>query len=495
MSITSQRAGTDTGHASPIAKWLPLAVVLCGTFAFVLDFFVVNVALPDIQHSLRASTAAIEWLVSGYALSSASLLVCGGRLGDHYGRRRWFSVGLAAFVVASALCALATDPAFLIAARLVQGAGGAIMAPNVLAIVGVTYTGRDRVRAISVYGTVMGLAAVGGQLLGGLLIEANVAGLGWRAIFWINVPVGIAALVLAPRLVPESRAEHGGRLDLPGAALLGAALVALVLPLVDGRQRGWPAWSWACLAASPVLLTVFAAYLRRTQRAGRKPLLDPAIFAVPAFRAGLTVQVLFWCQQAASYLLLAVFLQEGRGLSPLASGGTFAVLAAGYLVTSFRAPGLVVRFGRRVIATGAVIGAVGYGVLLLAVSHWGTGGPLAALFPGLFLLGAGQGLCITPLTTTVLSHADARTAGSVSGALATAQQIGNAIGVAVSGVIFYGALSHGFAPAFGFSLVQLGCLLLGVASLSLALIRPTAVAPRSMAPAPQSPAAPATKKG
>jgi MFS family permease len=478
MTIMTQQAPADAGPVSRFVKWAPLAVVLSGTFIFVLDFFILNVALADIQRSLHASAAAIEWLVSGYALTTASLLVTGGRLGDHYGRRRWFSIGLAVFVLASALCALAPGPGFLVAARVLQGAGAAVMAPNIIAILGMTYAGPDRVRAISVYGMVMGLAAVSGQLIGGALIDANVAGLGWRAIFWINVPIGLAALAAAPRLVKESRAEHAGRLDLTGAALLAAALVAIVLPLVDGRQQGWPAWSWACLAAGPVLLVVFAAYLRRVRRSGGQPLLDPGIFAVPAFRAGLTVQVLFWCQQAASYLLLALFLQQGRGLSPLTSGGVFAVLAAGYLVTSFRAPGLTIRFGGRVIATGAVLGAIGDLLVLLAVLRWGAGGPLAALFPGLFLLGAGQGLCITPLTTTVLAHADARTAGSVSGALSTAQQVGNAIGVAVSGVIFYGLLEHGYRAAFGSSVAQMGCLLLVVAALTLSMLCPVTAGTR-----------------
>jgi len=469
MTMTTQQRDTGAAPVSRIAKWAPLAVILTGTFVYILDFFVVNVALPDIQRSLHASAAAIEWLVSGYALTSASLLVCGGRLGDHYGRRRCFCLGLAVFVLASALCALAPDPGFLIAARLVQGAGGAIMAPNIMSILGMTYTGPDRVRAISVYGMVMGIAAVGGQLIGGVLIDANVAGLGWRAIFWVNVPVGLAALAVAWRLVPESRAAHAGRLDLRGAALLAAGLVAIVLPLADGRQQGWPAWSWASLALGPVLLALFAGYQRRAGRHGRQPLLDPAVFAVRALRVGLSVQALFWCQQAASYLLLALFLQQGRGLAPLESGGVFAILAAGYLLTSLRAPALTVRFGRRVIATGAVCGAAGDLLLVLAVGHWGVGGPLVALFPGLFLLGAGQGLCITP----VLSHADARTAGSISGALSTAQQVGNAIGVAVSGVIFFGLLSHGFAVAFGVSLAQMSGLLLAVAALTLTLLRPS----------------------
>jgi len=470
--INSQRTPARGRPASPLSTWGPLAVVLCGTFVWVLDFFVVNVALPDIQRSLGAGPAGIEWVVAGYGLTSASFLVCGGRLGDHYGRRRWFSIGLATFVATSALCALAPDPAFLVGARLAQGLGAAIMAPNVLSIIRVTYAGHKQVWAISVYGMVMGLAAVGGQLLGGVLIDANLAGLGWRTIFWVNVPIGIAALIVTPRLLPESRATHAGRIDVRGVLLLGIALTAIILPLLDGRQQGWPAWSLACLAASPVLLAAFGRHLIAARRRGGTPLIDPAIFAVTAFRSGLTVQVLFWCQQAAGYLVLALFLQQGRGLSPLASGGVFAILAAGYLLTSFPAPGLVARFGRRVIIAGALAGAAGDVLAGLAVWHWGAGGPLAAIFPGLILVGAGQGLCITPLTVTVLSHADSRTAGAVSGAQSTAQQVGNSIGVAVTGVVFYDLVARGYATAFGWSLAEMAVLLLGVAALTLTIPRP-----------------------
>jgi MFS family permease len=340
------------------------------------------------------------------------------------------------------------------------------LASNVLSILGTVYTGPDRVRAISVYGMVMGIAAAGGQLVGGVLISANVAGLSWRAIFWVNVPVGIAAILAAPRLIPESRVARTGRIDFPGAALLTAGLTAIVLPLLEGRQEGWPAWSWACLAAGLALLAAFAVHLRRTQNRGGQPLLDPRIFAVRAFRSGLTVQVLYWCQQAASYLLLALYLQQGRHLSPIESGGVFSVLAAGYLITSLPAPKLTVRLGRRVLVAGALTAAVADALLEIAVARWGTGGPLIALFPGLLLLGAGQGLCITPLTTTVLSHADERTAGSVSGALATTQQVGNVIGVAVSGVIFYGLLTHGYGVAYRWSVTEMAALLLGVAALT-----------------------------
>jgi EmrB/QacA subfamily drug resistance transporter len=461
--MTATRTLPSSVQSPPGRPWSVLAVLMIGTFMFVLDFFIVNVALPSIQQDLRAGEGAIEWIVAGYAVSTAVLLVTGGRLGDQFGRRRVFAAGLAVFVLTSAACALAPDPAVLVAARVLQGVGAALMAPNILSILGVVYSGPARVRAISVYGMVMGLAAVSGQLIGGILIRTDLGGLGWRTIFWINVPLGVAALLASPRLVPESRASQGSRFDLAGVALITACLVAVVLPLVDGRQEGWPAWSWIALAAAVPLAIAFVAHQRRKADRGGAPLLDPRVFAPWPLRAGLVTQTAFWCQQAASYLVIGLYLQQGRGLSPLAAGAVFAVLAAGYLLTSFQAPALTVRFGRSVIAAGAVLAAAGDGALYLAAGH---GGPVAWLFPGLVLLGAGQGLCITPLTTTVLSHAGPASAGSVSGALSTAQQVGNSIGVAVTGVLFFGAVTRGYDLAFERSVLQMGALLLVVAALT-----------------------------
>ena len=248
--------------------------------------------------------------------------------------------------------------------------------------------------------------------------------------------------------------------------LITACLVAVVLPLVEGRQAGWPAWSWAALGAAVPLAVAFAVHQRRKADRGGVPLLNPRIFASWPLRAGLLTQTVFWCQQAAGYLVLGLYLQQGRGLSPLSAGGVFTFLAAGYLATSFRAPALTVRFGCSVIAVGAVTAALGDAALYLATAHAGTSGSVAWLFPGLLLLGAGQGLCITPLTTTVLSHADPATAGAVSGALSTAQQVGNSIGVAVTGVLFFGTLGHGYGLAFERSVLQMGALLLVVAALT-----------------------------
>ena len=355
------------------------------------------------------------------------------------------------------------------------------MAPNILSILGVVYTGPARVRAISVYGMVMGLAATSGQLIGGVLIRWDIAGLGWRTIFWINVPLGVVALLASPRLIPESKAERGSRLDLTGVALITACLVAVVLPLVDGRQAGWPGWSWILLGATAPLAVTFVLHQRRKADRGGVPLLSPQVFSAWPLRAGLLTQLVFWCQQAAGYLVLGLYLQQGRGLSPLSSGAVFTILAVGYLATSFRAPALTVHFGRAVIAVGAVIAAAGDAVLYLAAAHTGTGGSVAWLFPGLILLGAGQGLCITPLTTTVLSHADPATAGSVSGALSTAQQVGNSVGVAVTGVLFFGTVSRGYGLAFERSVLEMGALLLVVAALTWLLPGRRMALPRAIA--------------
>ena len=449
-----------------LRHWAPMPVLMAGTFMIVLDFFVVNVALPAMQAELHASPSAIEWVVAGYGLTFATCLITGGRVGDQIGRRRAFSIGLLLFTLASVACALAPGPEVLIAARLVQGLAGALLSPNVLAIVGVIYRGHDRVQAITVYGMVMGVAAAGAQLLGGLLIHANLGGLGWRTIFLVNVPVGLAALLLEPRLVPESRAPSAHGLDVPGTLLLTTALSAVLLPLVEGRQHGWPVWSWLSLAAAPVVLGVFVGYQQWLSRRGGAPLLDLALFKERAFNSGLLTQLTFWCGQASFFLVLALYLQHGRGLDPLQAGLVFTILAAAYLATSLRAPKLTLRYGRGLIGVGALILAAGHGLLFAGAGLVGSTESIVLLAAGLVLVGGGMGLCITPLVSTVLSHMDPLRAGAVSGMLSTMQQLGNALGVAVTGVLFFGAVADGYTVAFEISVAQLGALLVIVAALS-----------------------------
>jgi EmrB/QacA subfamily drug resistance transporter len=441
------------------SPWTALPVLLAGAFMVVLDFFIVNVALPSIATELGAGESSLEWVVAGYGLAFAAFLITAGRLGDGLGRRRVYVVGLALFTAASAACGLAPSPTTLVVARVAQGVAGAVVMPQVLAIVGVTYRGEDYVRAVSIYGVVLGLAAVGGQVIGGALVESS---LGWRGCFLINVPVGLAALALTGRLVPESRAEHGTRLDVVGALVLALGLGAILLPLIEGRQLDWPLWTWVSLALSPVLLGGFLRRQQRLTRDGQDPLLDLSLFRERAFSAGLVTQLCLACAQASFFVYLALYLQLGRGLGPLEAGLVFTIIAVAYVAVSGPAPGLAQRYGRTVVAIGGASLALGLALLALAVSEIGTGGSLLALAPGLALAGTGIGLCFTPLTSTVLANVAAARAGSASGALSTAQQIGFALGVAVTGVIYFGSADDGIGHAFELSLIELAVVSAGI---------------------------------
>jgi EmrB/QacA subfamily drug resistance transporter len=458
---------------------LTMAVLMAGTFVFVLDFFIVNVAIPSTQAELGASDAQIQLVVATYAIAVASLLILGGRLGDLFGRRRVFMAGLTLFTASSALCGAAPGIELLLVGRIVQGIGAALFAPQVLSIIGVTYDGERRLRAVTTYGLTMGLAAAGGQLIGGALIALNLFGLDWRACYLVNVPIGIAAIALAPRAVPESRAEAGERLDLLGAALAAATLVAVVLPLVEGRRQGWPAWTFPCLAAGVPLALAFAMRQRRLAATGGSPLVDPALFRERAFTVGVLASVVFYAGMAAFFLVLAVYLQDGCGLSPLDSGLVFSALAGGYLAASFGAEALTPRFGRQVLAAGGLIRAAALIGLALTVGAIGTGGSPLLLVPALAVDGIGMGLLTAPLVATVIGGMDPRHAGAASGVLSTANQVGNTIGVAAIGAVFYGALGpYGdFAGAFELSLAAVAAISLAVAALVQLLPGRPAAAP------------------
>src|SRR4051794_29620026 len=271
-----------------------LLVVLAGAFLAMADFFIVNVALADIATSLAASEATLELVVAGYGVTYALLLVVGGRLGDALGRKRLFLTGLAAFTVTSLLCGLAPSAGALVAARVLQGASAALLVPQVLATIQATTTGPHRLRAMAFFGATGGVAAVVGQLVGGYLVDADLAGQGWRPIFLVNVPIGLVAFALALRLVPDSRSLRAARVDVPGTALLGAAVLALLVPLSEGRALGWPTWSWVLLATSPVFLAGLVAVGLRHERHGRLPLVPPSLVRVPSMRLGLLLAVPFF---------------------------------------------------------------------------------------------------------------------------------------------------------------------------------------------------------
>jgi EmrB/QacA subfamily drug resistance transporter len=462
--------------AFALRRWLALPVLLAGTFMVVLDFFIVNVAIPSLQRDLNADPATIEWIVASYGLTYAAGLIIGGRLGDLVGRRRVFAVGLAVFTLASMACGWAPTAPLLIAARAMQGIGAALLAPQVLAIIGVTYTGADRARAFGVYGVVMGLASACGQVIGGMLIQADLLGLGWRTCFLVNIPIGLAALLLTPSSIPESRAPISRRLDGFGAILVALTITGLLLPLIEGRRQGWPAWTWVCLAAAIALAGIFV----RHQRHHAAPLIDPVLLRTPRFRIGLLAALTLFGGVASFFLVLALYLQQGRGLSALDSGMVFTAMAGAFSVASLAAGRITRGLGRPPLVVGALGMAAGLLMLRATVGWIGIGGSPVLLVPALLLDGAGMGLVMAPLAAAALAGLPARDAGAAAGVLVTAQQFANALGVALIGLVFFGTLgpaaglsdeASGYATAFDASLVCLVALALVLAGLVRTLLR------------------------
>jgi EmrB/QacA subfamily drug resistance transporter len=438
--------------------WNALPALLAGAVMVVLDFFIVNVALPSIATDLHASATSLIWVVAGYGVSFGAFLILSARAGDKFGRRRVYAAGLALFTVASAACGLAPTSALLIVARCVQGAAGAIVMPQVLAIISVSFRDEAYARALSIYGMALGLAAIGGQVIGGALVQADVAGLGWRACFLINVPIGIAALAATPRVIPESRKADAGRLDLGSAALLAGGLVAILVPLVEGQRNGWPMWTWVSFAAADVILTAFVLNQRRVKRNGGDALVDLALLRDRGVSAGLIAQLALACAQASFFVYLALYLQDGRGLGPLSAGLVFTSVAIGYVVASGPAPALVERHGRAVVAAGGVALAAGLGALAVVVEVIGVGGSVLALIPGLLVAGVGIGLSYTPITSMVMRSVTLAQGGAASGIIATTQQVGYALGVAVTGVIYFAHAGRDIGQAFELSLAELAAL-------------------------------------
>ncbi|WP_328926896.1 MFS transporter [Streptomyces sp. NBC_00190] len=454
---TDTKSGADTAGEGP--SWGALVVVMVGTFMTVLDYFIANVAIPAIQSDLRASAAQAQLVIVGYGVAFTAGLITGGRIGDLFGRRRMFALGLLLFAVASAACGLAPNADLLVAARVVQGAAASLMVPQVLGIIGTVYTGPSRVAAFNVYGMVVGLAGVFGQLIGGVLITVDIGGLDWRSIFLINVPVSVVALLFVSR-IPESKNADGTRLDLPGAVLVTTALALLVTALVEGREQGWPLWSWASLVVSVVLAALSARHLRKREREGRGPLISLELFRSRVFSVGLAATVTYFLAMGSFFFLLALYLQQGRGLSPLESGLLFLALGAGYFGASLMSGKLAERMGRRLVASGPLVLPAGYVLTGVAVTVNGTDGNVLWLVPSLLVAGMGMGMTTGPLTGLVLSGAAPEHAASSSGAVNTAQEGGAAIGVAVAGTVFFpalggAALAADYPHAFTVSLIPL----------------------------------------
>jgi len=481
--MTSQVIAAERGHphtatmrapapdAPPAASLIALLVMLTGTFMVVLDFFIVNVALPSLQKELLADGSMVQLVVAGYGLATAAGLITGGRLGDMFGRRRVFMLGLLLFTLASAGCGLAPNVEVLVAARVLQGLAGALLQPQVLAMIGLVYTGEARIKAFAAYGLTLGLSATLGQLVGGALIHADLAGLGWRSCFLINLPIGAAAMVMARRVIPQLPGNRGTRLDLAGTALVALASVAVVLPLVFGREQGWPQWAWLCLAMSVPLLAALAWQQRTLAFRGGAPLIAPALLAHRSFVLGLTTTLALFIGNGSFYFVLALYLQQGMELEPLASGLVFTSMAVGFFLASMAAPRLARRFGGAPIARGALLLALGHALQLANVAGAGGSHVVAWMVPLLFIEGAGLGIVIAPLVSVVLSGLPPQHAGVASGVVATVQQLGNAIGVALIGIVFYAQLGPAADTRHYAAAMAAGLLFLTGSALLVSLLR------------------------
>ena len=433
------------GSWSP-RRWAALAVLLAAGFMDLLDTSIVNVAIPSIRRGLHANYAVIQWMIAGYVLAVAVALITGGRLGDMKGRKRVFLFAVVGFGLTSLCCGLAPTPTFLVSARVLQGLCAAMMIPQILSVIQVSFPREEQRKALALYSSVAGVAVMSGPLMAGVLL--NVFGLGWRSIFLINVPVSVVVTFAALAIVPESRSKEAQRLDLAGVGLVSAALFSLVFGVIEGRELAWPGWVFAMMVAAIPLLAWFAVCERSKERRGRSPLVSMALFRDRSFSAGLVVVLVFFTGLVGFYLAFTIFLQLGLGYTPLQSALTTFPSSVGLIVAAQASTRLAPRLGRSILAVGALVMAAAQVALILTVHHYA--GRLAAwdVRPVIFVFGLGMGLILPSLADVIIGGVHERHAGAASGVINTGMQVGNGIGVALVGVILFSAIgSHAASSA------------------------------------------------
>ncbi len=423
-------------------RWVVLAIVLIAEIMDLLDSTVITIAAPTVRDSLGGGTSTMQWWAAGYTLAFGVFMIVGGRLGDVFGRRRVFVIGISGFTLASAACALATSPDMLIATRVLQGAFGALLIPQGLGVIKNVFPPREMGGAFAAFGPVMGLAAIAGPILAGWLVSADLLGTGWRMIFLMNVPLGVAGLLGALRFMPESRAPMRIRLDPLGIVLISIASLCLIYPLVQGRELGWPVWSFGLMAAGIALLAVFAGVERRS---GDHALIAPSLLRNRAYTSGLVVGIAFFAAFAGLLMVVSLFLQIGLHYSPVHAGLTLVPMSAGVAITAGASYALMPRFGRGVLQAGLLIVSAALLGLAATVAHDGVDLTSWELLPAMFVFGLGMGFVFGPLFNVILAGVDEHEVGSASGTLNAIQQLGNSVGVAVLATIFFSLLDHGHA--------------------------------------------------
>lgn len=431
--------------AAPVRTWLILAVMLTAEIMDLLDATIVNVAGPSLEKSLHAGPLGLQWVIGGYALTLGAGLILGGRLGDRYGRRPMFLAGLGAFTAASVLCAVAPTIELLIVFRLVQGAAGAMLLPQGLGLLRENLSPAQLGKAFAVFGPVLGLGGILGPVVGGALIDADLFGLGWRAVFLVNLPIGLAALVTAWRILPHHAGDTSIKVDLVGASIVVASSGLLVLPLAQGQSEGWPAWTWCSLAAAVAGFFVLTAQQRRAAAKGLTPLVTPTLFAKPVFTVGLAGIALFFAGLIGVQLVLTLFLQIGQGFSAVDAGLGNLPLALGTAVGgALSGAVLAAKLGRAVLQIGAAF-QLGGALLLWQGLRDVSEFSIWQIVPGTFVAGVGSGLVIAALFSVILAAVADDEIGSASGVLSAVQSIGGSVGVAVFSSTFFTSANEGMA--------------------------------------------------
>jgi EmrB/QacA subfamily drug resistance transporter len=450
-TLTLPPAGAEARPANR-AAWLALIVVIASAVMDLLDSTITQTAAPAIRRDLGGSYADLEWFTAAYTLAMSATLLLGSRLGDALGRRRVLLGGIGGFVAASVLCALAPSATTLIAARALQGAVAAIMVPQGFGLIRELFGDENQQKAFAVFGPVMGLAAVLGPLLGGSLVSLDVLGSGWRAIFLVNVPIGLVAILAGRRLLPHTApAAPGARLDLPSVLLAMGGGVALVYPIIQGREQGWPAWCFGVIAAGVLLLVAFAALQARRSRRGQTPLVEPSILRRRPYVAGLGVVVGFIGAMGGMMIALNVMFQGGLGFTPLGSGVATLAVPLAAIAGSITSSALLARLGRATMHIGLITMAVGLVTCDLVMRDAGASLTAWSLVAPLALTGFGMGMVFVPMFDVILAGVRPHELGSASGLLESVQQLAMSVGIAVVGTVLFDRLGagHGAGPFVG----------------------------------------------
>ena len=445
-------ATTRPATRAPL-RWFVLAVVLAAEVMDVMDATIVNVAGPSIRHAIGGGASTLQWLSAGYTLAFAVFLITGARLGDMFGRRRLFLIGSAGFTVMSAACALAPSPAVLIGFRVLQGSFGALMIPQGVGMLKEVFAEDEMTKVFGAFGPVVGLSVLAAPILAGALVEANLWGVGWRLVFLINVPIGIAALAGAVRVLPRTVAHPGIRLDIGGMILVGLALTALIYPLIQGRTAGWPAWTFVLLGAGLLLLGAFVLWERRRRA---DPLIEPTLLANRSYTSGILVALGFFGAFNGVLLCVSLFAQLGERFSPIHAGLTLTAMVIGLIIGMGVGMAVVKPLGRHLLHLGVATLGAGAVVLALTVTSAHTASTLD-LAPALLVFGAGAGMSMGTLFDFILAGVGLNDVGSASGVLQAVQQLSGAIGVAALGTIFFSAFaSH--PPTHALAITAWACL-------------------------------------